>query len=137
MIDPNEAPEGFVAVDVKRSCEGCSFVDTSCPSISCLRSSRKDGESVIFIPREKSNLAESGDELAEARAEIERWKSSHDHVCRKFADCENARDENARLCEEARDEAARYKAGFLEQKELIAKLKAQLTTALDAIARMR
>jgi len=175
MIDPNEAPDGFVAVSPYKKnghiCSGCAFYkDDECQMSDslCFPSWRKDGERVIFIPREasifipheESNLEEFSaiGELAEAKAEIERWKSSHDHVCRKFADCENARDENARLCEEARDElkrwqdlaakyskerehnaneALRWQAECRDRDGLIAKLKAQLTTALESIARMR
>jgi len=143
MIYPNEAPDGFLAVAPKIGCKGCSFLnyDEICTleNFSCYPSERTDGEDVIFIPREQSNLAEFSaiGELAEASAEIERWKSSHDHVCRKFADCENARDENARLCEEAQEEAAKWRSACRDRDDLIAKLKAQLTTALDAIARMR
>jgi len=178
MIDPNEAPDGFVAVEGKLACRGCFFdQEGGCgsPRSKCLRSERDDKQSVIFIPREKSNLAEFSaiGELAEARAEIEqlrdsvanqaerirylegatnhatgtplskskdeaaRWKSSHDHVCKELAACENARDENARLCEEARDDAAKWRSSCRDRDDLIGKLKAQLTTALDAIARMR
>lgn len=194
MIDPNEAPEGFVAVEAPTHewpCISCAFKvdDARCLDSACYKGSRKDRTNVIFIPREKSNLAEFSaiGELAEAKAEIDnltvkladlikknaelenrvenqkgrirylegatshatgtplskakdeaaQWKLAHDQVCRKFADCENARDENAKLCEEAHDEAARWKAACLERDELIAKLKAQLTTALESIARMR
>jgi len=215
MIDPNEAPDGFVAVATPShgwACKQCCLYseDAICIKSPCRGSVRKDGESVIFIPREKSNLAEFSaiGELAEARAMIKeleginhgitfqndglkrkiaaqrerirqlegatnhatgtplskakdeaaRWKSSHDHVCRKFADCENARDENARLCEEAREElkrwqdlaakyskerehnaneALRWQAECRDRDGLIAKLKAQLTAALESIARTR
>lgn len=135
MIDPNEAPEGFVAKPGD-TCDGCWFFannEKGCPNVECHQSGRKDGEDVIFIPREKSNLGE----LAEAKAEAAQWKLAHDQVCRKFADCENARDENAKLWEQSQDEAARWKAACRDSDDLIAKLKAQLTAALEAIARMR
>lgn len=192
MINQNEAPKGFVAVAEIEACKGCSFFDNGeClnPKARCLPSERHDGEYVIFVPREKSNLAEfsnTGD-LAEAKAEVAKltvklaelikknselekrvenqkerirylegatnhatgtplskakdeaatWKYAHDHVCKELAACEKARDENAKLWEEAQDEASRWKAACFERDELIAKLKAQLTTALESIARMR
>lgn len=141
MIDPNEAPEGFVAKPGD-TCDGCWFFannEQGCPDVECHQSGRKDGEDVIFIALEKSNLAEfsATGELAEAKAEAAQWKLAHDQVCRKFADCENARDENAKLWEQSQDEAARWKAACLERDELIAKLKSQLTTAIKTIDRMR
>ena len=167
MIDPNEAPDGFIAAEEIQGCKGCAFLSDrkDCSNIHarCFSYERDDQENVIFIPREQSNLAKPSNivnfaeakaeikkspksnlaefsnigEQAEAKAEIERWKSSHDHVCRELAACENARDENARLCEVAREESARWKAECRDRDGLIAKLKAQLTTALEAIARMR
>jgi len=103
MINPNEAPEGFVAVEETRGCNGCAFDHDNprCLTASCSSTNRTDKTNVIFIPREKSNLAESSE------------------------------------LQKAKDEAAQWKAACLERDDLIAKLKAQLTTALDAIARMR
>ena len=53
MIDKNEAPEGFEAVEDK-GCENCCFV--SQPSINCFFinfqfETRKDGHDVIFVKK--------------------------------------------------------------------------------------
>lgn len=48
MIDPNEAPEGFVAVETT-GCKGCAFLcDPRCQGAPCLPEMRKDGEQVQF-----------------------------------------------------------------------------------------
>lgn len=52
MIDPNEAPEGYLAVEYF-GCDGCAFTlaDKNCLSASCARDSRKDGCDVIFVKK--------------------------------------------------------------------------------------
>ena len=53
MIDPNEAPEGYLAVE-ERGCFGCAFNDkplNDCLSVECEASRRKDGHSVIFVKK--------------------------------------------------------------------------------------
>lgn len=56
MIDPNEAPEGYFAVPRLSTslCGGCEFfdLDAECPPVSCVRPRRRDGEEVVFIPKE-------------------------------------------------------------------------------------
>lgn len=52
MIDENEAPDGFKAIDSSKGCLGCFFRrDLKCQrSIAdCLGSNRKDGQDVIFV----------------------------------------------------------------------------------------
>lgn len=182
MIDPNEAPEGYIAKPVIGSCRGCWFDKNGhCPTDPCGKRQRRDGENVIFIPREKSNIAEiaNTNEMAEAKLEAERWESSHDHVCKELAACEEARDQNAELYEQEKalheitrlggirhleeliqtkdelkrwqdiaaqysqerehnaNEALRWKAECRDLTDLVAKLKAQLTAALEAIKRSR
>ncbi len=60
MVNPNEAPEGYVAVayvTCKSSCEECSFASDDCgcagAGVSCLSSSRNDNCSVYFIPKKE------------------------------------------------------------------------------------
>lgn len=51
MINPNEAPEGYRAVEPEVyiiSCVQCAFNIEECPKISCFRDKRKDGQDVIF-----------------------------------------------------------------------------------------
>lgn len=50
-VNPNEAPEGFVAVGVSSTdcagCVGCTYSG----SFSCVKSARQDKSNVIFVPR--------------------------------------------------------------------------------------
>ena len=52
-VDPNEAPEGYVAVD-RDECYGCEFSYTSpeCFGAACCSAHRKDGCNVIFVKRD-------------------------------------------------------------------------------------
>ena len=53
MIDPNEAPEGYLAVEGS-GCFWCAFKDTppdDCLSAECRASRRKDGHCVIFVKK--------------------------------------------------------------------------------------
>ena len=55
-VDPNEAPEGFVAVAAGSlaTCDGCAFdplPDDACMKHKCMGWERDDGFSVIFVPR--------------------------------------------------------------------------------------
>lgn len=163
MINPNEAPKGYVAVKAPshgRACVSCAFIKygAKCLDSDCHEKFRKDRTSVIFIPRE-SNLDElSVMTTAEAIAEAKRWKESHDHVCKELASCVEARDENAKLCEDAREELERTKnhsalwmtryyeketelaesnSKVRDLERLIDKLKGQLTFALETLAGKR
>ena len=58
MVNPNEAPKGYVAVDVaytggKYSCDECSFSSHECgcvaAGVSCLSYKRDDNCGVYFI----------------------------------------------------------------------------------------
>ena len=51
-IDPNEAPEGFVAVEYAAGCEGCAFIAEDCRRIACNNFQRNDGCCVIFVKRD-------------------------------------------------------------------------------------
>ena len=61
MVNPNEAPEGYVAVAYvvgKSSCDECSFSssrDCGCRAagVSCLSSNRDDNCGVYFIPKKE------------------------------------------------------------------------------------
>ena len=52
MIDPNEAPEGYLAVEGS-GCFGCAFtyVDEGCLGAICGGGYRKDGCNVIFVKK--------------------------------------------------------------------------------------
>ena len=52
MIDPNDAPRGYVAVE-GNGCFGCAFKYRSadCLYAECTASHRKDGHYVIFVKR--------------------------------------------------------------------------------------
>ena len=54
-VNPNEAPEGFMAVEseIAALCAGCHFAslsDEQCQQIMCMSWERDDGFSVIFVP---------------------------------------------------------------------------------------
>ena len=51
MVDPNEAPEGYLAMEGE--CFGCAFkhVSADCLSVECVASRRKDGHNVIFVKK--------------------------------------------------------------------------------------
>ena len=50
-VDPNEAPEGYVAVDV---CAPCTFYNKpECHNYKCFDQERKDGQDVIFKNKEE------------------------------------------------------------------------------------
>jgi len=53
MIDENEAPEGYKAVESKHSltCGGCCFIDDDCTAFECNASERKDKSYVIFVKK--------------------------------------------------------------------------------------
>ena len=60
MVNPNEAPEGYVAVAYvagKSSCEECSFASEDCrcraAGVSCLSLLRDDNCGVYFIPKKE------------------------------------------------------------------------------------
>lgn len=56
MVNPNEAPEGYISVQYIGSCRDCAFdVLESCEAIgvSCSPYRRDDGENVYFIPKEE------------------------------------------------------------------------------------
>lgn len=60
-VNPNEAPEGFMAVEseIAALCAGCHFAslsDEQCQQIMCMSWERDDGSNVIFI-RAKSKAA--------------------------------------------------------------------------------
>ena len=53
MVDPNEAPEGYLAVEGS-GCFWCAFNDMpldDCLSAECEASRRKDGHYVIFVKK--------------------------------------------------------------------------------------
>lgn len=52
-VDPNEAPEGYMAAEEDLVCLGCSFIYPSkeCIAVSCGGAYRKDGRDVIFIKK--------------------------------------------------------------------------------------
>ena len=50
MIDPNEAPEGYLAVAVKSGCQGCAFIG-DCWRADCTPNNRKDLCHVIFVKK--------------------------------------------------------------------------------------
>ena len=51
-VDPNEAPEGYVAVECAE-CYGCefSYISPECLGAACGSGNRKDGCYVIFIKK--------------------------------------------------------------------------------------
>jgi len=55
MLDPNEAPEGFTAAEVREGCNGCHFLRAGrkCPAEvsvnDCFSQHRTDRTSVIFV----------------------------------------------------------------------------------------
>ena len=52
MVDKNEAPEGYLAVEYC-GCDGCAFtyIDKNCLSAICGGGYRKDGCNVIFVKK--------------------------------------------------------------------------------------
>lgn len=52
MLNPNEAPKGFVAVKCTAACEGCAFIEEDCRRMACTRFQRNDGCDVIFVTRD-------------------------------------------------------------------------------------
>ena len=52
MVDPNEAPEGYLAVECC-GCDGCAFkyISAECLSAECASKRRKDGHYVIFVKK--------------------------------------------------------------------------------------
>jgi len=60
MIDPNEAPEGYIAQEPEYidhqgegHCGGCGFFVKDCPEeVSCMYYDRKDKSEVIFIKKD-------------------------------------------------------------------------------------
>jgi len=59
MIDENEAPEGYKAVESKNgTCEGCDFWpnrERLCEKTPCTAGLRKDKTDVIFVKKEDLN----------------------------------------------------------------------------------
>ena len=60
MVNPNEAPEGYMAVACvvgNSSCDECSFASNDCgcraAGVSCLSSNRNDNCGVYFIPKKE------------------------------------------------------------------------------------
>lgn len=56
MVNPNEAPEGYMAVQYTGFCDNCAFDNLeSCAalSVSCVSYLRDDGKSVYFIPKKE------------------------------------------------------------------------------------
>lgn len=57
MVNPNEAPEGYTAVQYTGSCGDCSFSFNGCCSgslsVSCASHNRGDNCDVYFIPKEE------------------------------------------------------------------------------------
>ena len=57
MMNKNEAPEGYTAVQYTGLCENCSFYQEECGTsalgVSCLSSKRDDKCSVYFIPKKE------------------------------------------------------------------------------------
>lgn len=56
-LNPNEAPEGYVAVDDNNYLIGCStcaleYGSPVCMSVPCVGTDRKDGHFVIFVKRD-------------------------------------------------------------------------------------
>lgn len=49
-VNPNEAPDGYVAMEAKEFCDDCAFagVEKECPDIECRARFRADNTSVIF-----------------------------------------------------------------------------------------
>ena len=52
-VNPNEAPEGFVAVEERSGCGGCAFtyLSVECQRCECAGHAREDLCYVIFVPR--------------------------------------------------------------------------------------
>ena len=52
-VDPNEAPEGYVAVECAE-CYGCDldYLSIECCRAACVSMHRKDGCEVIFVKRD-------------------------------------------------------------------------------------
>lgn len=56
MVNPNEAPEGYMAVQYTGLCDNCAFYNLeSCGElgVSCISYRRDDGKSVYFIPKKE------------------------------------------------------------------------------------
>ncbi len=56
MVNPDEAPEGYMAVQYTGSCDNCAFDNLeSCGElgVSCISYRRDDGKSVYFIPKKE------------------------------------------------------------------------------------
>ena len=58
MIDPNEAPEGYFAVE-SDWCILCAlkYMSAECLSAKCVASHRKDGHPVIFVKKPNDGRA--------------------------------------------------------------------------------
>lgn len=56
-VDPNEAPEGYMAVE-SESCANCALINLGdCVSADCNRDVREDGRNVIFVKRPTKDAA--------------------------------------------------------------------------------
>ncbi len=56
MVNPNEAPDGYMAVQYTGSCDNCAFTSLKfCGElgVSCGSCGRDDGKSVYFIPKKE------------------------------------------------------------------------------------
>ncbi len=56
MVNPNEAPDGYMAVQYTGSCDNCAFTSLKfCGElgVSCGSYGRDDGKSVYFIPKKE------------------------------------------------------------------------------------
>ena len=57
MIDKNDAPEGYEAIEASLGCDGCAFYvnnnKTCKPPAGCFIDQRKDGYSVIFVKKQE------------------------------------------------------------------------------------
>jgi len=57
MIDKNDAPEGYEAIEASSGCNGCAFYvnnqKTCKPLPGCFIDQRNDGQSVIFVKKQE------------------------------------------------------------------------------------
>lgn len=53
MVNENDAPHGYKAVEYTKGCRGCAFDDGDCARTYCYGSNRADETGVIFIRREE------------------------------------------------------------------------------------
>ena len=53
MIDENEAPDGYIAVEWNGDCDKCALFSFACEEneIKCMSRLRNDGETVKFIKK--------------------------------------------------------------------------------------